>query len=167
MRSHARGLRGSRDRSSAPFLDQGMDMTGEQIDPRHQGQGAVALVLVIAHHGRADAGNWAGDPARWYRSPESLVSRRKRRSRGSRHRCLGLGSPRFQLGNASSPFAGRHREFRPFSARTRDRAAPGSSVPCGSSLLARPISCRPFLGPASPGSDARRMIHVAGLTPGI
>jgi hypothetical protein len=35
-----------------------MDMTGEQIDPRHQGQGAVALVLVIAHHGRADAGNW-------------------------------------------------------------------------------------------------------------
>ena len=33
-------------------------MTGEQIDPRHQGQGAVALVLVIAHHGRADAGKW-------------------------------------------------------------------------------------------------------------
>jgi len=33
-----------------------MDLTGEQIDPRHQGQGAVALVLVIAHHSRADAG---------------------------------------------------------------------------------------------------------------
>jgi hypothetical protein len=33
-------------------------MTGEQIDFRHQGQGAVALVLVMAHHGRADAGNW-------------------------------------------------------------------------------------------------------------
>jgi hypothetical protein len=38
------------------FLDQGIDVTGEQIDPRHQGQGAVALVLVIAHYGRADAG---------------------------------------------------------------------------------------------------------------
>ena len=33
-------------------------MTGEQIDTGHQGQGAVALVLVIAHHGRAGAGQW-------------------------------------------------------------------------------------------------------------
>src|SRR5260370_29343843 len=38
------------------FLDQGMDVTGEQIDPRHQGQGTLALVFVIAHHRRADAG---------------------------------------------------------------------------------------------------------------
>jgi hypothetical protein len=30
------------------FLDQGMDVTGEEIDPCHQGQGAVALVFVIA-----------------------------------------------------------------------------------------------------------------------
>jgi len=37
------------------FLDQGMDVTGEQIDPRHQGQGAVALILVITQHGRAGA----------------------------------------------------------------------------------------------------------------
>src|SRR5260370_24240685 len=40
------------------FLDQGMDVTGEQIDPRHRGQGTVALVFVIAHHGPADAGEW-------------------------------------------------------------------------------------------------------------
>jgi hypothetical protein len=33
-------------------------VTGEQIDTRHQGQGAVALVFVIAHHGRANAGKW-------------------------------------------------------------------------------------------------------------
>src|SRR6266581_4576177 len=42
--------------AAVALLDQGMDVTGEQIDPRHQGQGAVALVLVIAHHSRADAG---------------------------------------------------------------------------------------------------------------
>src|SRR5262252_1927177 len=34
--------------AAVAFLDQGMDVTGEQIDTRHQGQGAVALVLVIA-----------------------------------------------------------------------------------------------------------------------
>jgi len=33
------------------FLDQSVDVTGEQIDIRHQGQGAVAFVLVITHHG--------------------------------------------------------------------------------------------------------------------
>src|SRR5438309_11049263 len=35
--------------TAVAFLDQGMDVTSEQIDPGHQGQGAVALVLVIAH----------------------------------------------------------------------------------------------------------------------
>src|ERR1700751_338030 len=40
------------------FLDQGQDVTGEQIDTGHQGQGAVALVLVISHHDRAGAGQW-------------------------------------------------------------------------------------------------------------
>ena len=59
------------------FLDQGMNVTGEQIDPCHQGQGAMAFVLMITHHGRAGAG--VGDPARSYRSPGSRVSRRKRR----------------------------------------------------------------------------------------
>src|SRR5438045_7859521 len=44
--------------TAVAFLDQGTDVTSEQIDPGHQGQGAVALVLVIAHHGRADAGQW-------------------------------------------------------------------------------------------------------------
>ena len=38
------------------FLDQSVDVTGEQIDTRHQGQGAVAFVLVITHDGRAGAG---------------------------------------------------------------------------------------------------------------
>src|SRR5262245_12852492 len=32
-----------------------MDVTGEEIDPCHQGQGAVALVFVIAHYSRAFA----------------------------------------------------------------------------------------------------------------
>src|SRR4051795_4229381 len=44
--------------TAVTFLDQGMDVTVEQIDTGHQGQGAVALVLVIAHHGRAGAGQW-------------------------------------------------------------------------------------------------------------
>jgi len=38
--------------ATVAFLDQGMDVTGEQIGPRHQRQGAAALVFVIAHHGR-------------------------------------------------------------------------------------------------------------------
>src|SRR3974390_1903797 len=46
--------------AAVAFLDQGMDVTGEQIDTRHQGQGAVALVPVFGHHGRADAGKWRG-----------------------------------------------------------------------------------------------------------
>src|SRR5437588_151009 len=44
--------------TAVAFLDQGMDVTSEQIDTCHQGQGAVALVLVIAHHRRAGAGQW-------------------------------------------------------------------------------------------------------------
>src|SRR5882672_10921086 len=39
-------------------LDNGVDVTGQQIDARHQGQGAVAFVLVIAHYGGAGAGKW-------------------------------------------------------------------------------------------------------------
>ena len=35
-----------------------MDMTTKQIDARHQGHGAVPLILVIAHHGRATARQW-------------------------------------------------------------------------------------------------------------
>src|ERR1700730_8364025 len=48
--------------TAVAFLDQGMDVTGEQIDTGHQGQGAVALVLVIAHHGRAGARQWRASP---------------------------------------------------------------------------------------------------------
>src|SRR5271165_5950106 len=44
--------------TAVALLDQGMDVTGEQIDARHQGQGGVAFVLVIAYHGRAGAGKW-------------------------------------------------------------------------------------------------------------
>src|SRR6266478_14410 len=44
--------------AAVAFLDQGMDVTGEQINPRHQGQGAVTLIFVIPHHGRAFAGKW-------------------------------------------------------------------------------------------------------------
>ena len=41
--------------ASVAILDEGVDLAGEQIDPRHQGQGAVALVLVIARQGRVSA----------------------------------------------------------------------------------------------------------------
>jgi len=41
--------------AAVAVLDQVVDVTGEQIDPRHQGQSAVPLVFVIAHHGRAFA----------------------------------------------------------------------------------------------------------------
>ena len=40
--------------ATVAFLDQGVDVTGEQIDTGHQGQGTVPFVLVITHHG------WAG-----------------------------------------------------------------------------------------------------------
>src|SRR3984893_18584294 len=42
--------------TAVAFLDQSVDVTGEQIDARHQGEGAVAFVLVITHDGRAGAG---------------------------------------------------------------------------------------------------------------
>src|SRR6516164_6567595 len=41
--------------AAVAFLDQGVDMASEQIDPGHQRQGAVAFVLVITPHGRTDA----------------------------------------------------------------------------------------------------------------
>src|SRR5215469_7500381 len=44
--------------AAVAFLDQGMDVTGKQIETRHQGQGTVTFVLVIAHHGWAGAGQW-------------------------------------------------------------------------------------------------------------
>src|ERR1700760_5032275 len=46
--------------TAVAFLNQSMDMTGEQIDTGHQGQRAVAFVLMIAHHSRAGAGQWRG-----------------------------------------------------------------------------------------------------------
>src|SRR5262249_33714142 len=42
--------------AAVAFLDEGVNVTGEQIDTGHQGQGAVAFVLVITHHGWAGAG---------------------------------------------------------------------------------------------------------------
>src|SRR5580692_8944457 len=44
--------------TAVAVLDQSVDVTGEQVDARHQSEGAVALVLVITHHGRAGAGKW-------------------------------------------------------------------------------------------------------------
>src|ERR1700751_226698 len=44
--------------TAVALLNQSMDMTGEQIDTGHQGQRAVAFVLMIAHHSRAGAGQW-------------------------------------------------------------------------------------------------------------
>src|SRR6516225_6751444 len=41
--------------AAVAFLDQGVDVTGEQIDTGHQGHRAAPLILVIVHHGRAGA----------------------------------------------------------------------------------------------------------------
>src|SRR6202045_3262629 len=47
--------------TAVAFLDQSVDVTGEQFDARHQGEGAVAFVLVITHDGRAGAGKRRAD----------------------------------------------------------------------------------------------------------
>src|SRR5262245_38887178 len=44
--------------AAVPLFDNGVDVTGQQIYARHQGKGAVAFVLVIAHYGGAGAGKW-------------------------------------------------------------------------------------------------------------
>src|SRR6202043_2764597 len=44
--------------TAVAVLDQSVDVTGEQVDARHQSEGAVAFVLVITHDGRAGAGKW-------------------------------------------------------------------------------------------------------------
>jgi hypothetical protein len=35
-----------------------VNVTAQQVDTGHQGQRAITLVLVIAHHGRAATGQW-------------------------------------------------------------------------------------------------------------
>jgi hypothetical protein len=42
--------------AAVALLDQRVDLTGQQIDARHQGEGAVALVFMIAHHGGGAVG---------------------------------------------------------------------------------------------------------------
>src|SRR5215472_5086347 len=53
--------------AAVAFLDQGMDMTGKQIDPRHQGQGSRGACT----RGPASPSGWcrevADDPAQSYR----------------------------------------------------------------------------------------------------
>src|SRR5690242_20319952 len=44
--------------TAVALFDNGMYVSGEQIDARRQGQGAVAFVLVITHYGGAGAGKW-------------------------------------------------------------------------------------------------------------
>ena len=56
--------------AAVAFPNEGVDVAREQIDPGYQGQGAVAFVLVITHHGRAGCQAAADDPARSCRSPE-------------------------------------------------------------------------------------------------
>src|ERR1700757_4398342 len=41
--------------AAVAFPNEGVDAAREQIDPGYQGQGAVAFVLLIAHHVRAGA----------------------------------------------------------------------------------------------------------------
>ena len=43
--------------AAVTFLDQGMDLPGEQIDPGQQAERAMALVLVIPREGRVGARN--------------------------------------------------------------------------------------------------------------
>ena len=115
--------------TAVAFLDQGMDVTGEQIDAGHQGQGAVAFVLMITHHGRAGAGKWrAIRRGRTDRLDPGFLVVRDDGEAAAIAAVLAL----LQLAHAASPLAGRHRGFRPSWARTRDRAVPGSSAPlCG------------------------------------
>src|SRR5215472_1737495 len=107
--------------ATVAFLDQGVDVTGEQIDTGHQGQGTVPFVLVITHHGGAGAGQW----------------RAIRRGRTDRLdpgflvvRDYGELDPGSSPPRAATPLAGRHTGSRPSWARTRDRTVPGSSAPC-------------------------------------
>src|SRR5438045_8689729 len=44
--------------NAVAFLDQGMDVTGEQIDTGHKGPGAVAIVLENANVGWDVYGQW-------------------------------------------------------------------------------------------------------------
>src|SRR5258708_39756089 len=44
--------------AAVALFDKGVDFTGQQIDACHQGQSAVALVLVIPHDSGANAGKW-------------------------------------------------------------------------------------------------------------
>jgi hypothetical protein len=68
-----------------------VNVTGEQIDTGHQGQGAVG-VCTRDHASRLGGCRAvAGDPARSYRSPGSRASRRKRRWRGPTGAVLALG----------------------------------------------------------------------------
>jgi len=59
--------------------DQGMNLSGEQIDPGQQAQRTVPLVLVITREGRVNARVWAADRARSLRWPGCRVSHHKRR----------------------------------------------------------------------------------------
>ena len=77
--------------AAVAFLDEGVNVTGEQIDTGHQGQGAVG-VCTRDHASRLGGCRAvAGDPARSYRSPGSRASRRKRRWRGPTGAVLALG----------------------------------------------------------------------------
>ena len=58
--------------------DEGVDAASERIDPGYQGQGVVAFVFVITHHGQAGCQAAADDPARSCRSPEYRAFRHRR-----------------------------------------------------------------------------------------
>src|SRR5580658_370702 len=101
--------------------DQGIDLPGEQVDAGHQSDRCVPLGRVIATDRRIGAGNRRPIGGRradrldaWFR----VVRDHRDPPLGPRHPPPGASPPR-----------GKPREFRPFSARTRDRAAPGSNEP--------------------------------------
>src|SRR5215469_5665909 len=148
--------------AAVAFLDQGMDVTGEQIDTRHQGQGAVALVLVIAHHSRADAGKWRA--IRRGRSdrlnPWFLVVRDDGEAPATA--VLALVLPAFSLATHHRHLPVDTEDFGHFGLELRIALLQVVAHLVRPHFFARPIFCRPFLGPAFPSSNARRMVHVAG-----
>src|ERR1700726_4425557 len=107
--------------TAVAFLDQSVDVTGEQIDARHQGEGAVAFVLVITHDGRAGAGKWrAIRRGRTDRlDPGFLVVRDDDEAPAAVLALCSFVTQHRHL--AASPLDGRRRGFRPSWARTPDR----------------------------------------------
>src|SRR5215831_15772122 len=126
-------------------LDQRVHLAVRQVDAGHQGD--RPMPLVIATDRRMDTGHWAtvGSDGTDCLDAGFLVIRDDR--------------DRGLLRAAASRPRDRRTEPRPFSVRTRDRAAPGSNAPYAAWPHAPPGSCTPFPEPGWPGWNDRRAVR--------